>query len=128
LYSIFVPGITVRKATITDLDLVAPLFDAYRQFYRQPPDLELARQFLSERLQRGESIILLAALPDGSTAGVHVRQASGCPGLGEGTKDQREIERGGLQQDSLGDVATAAHMYSSQTAGLILMRSYRPQA
>ena len=53
---------------------------------------------------------------------VHVRQASGRPGLGEGTKDQREIERGGLQQDSLGDVATAAHMDSSQTAGLLLMR------
>jgi GNAT superfamily N-acetyltransferase len=40
------------------VDLVAPLFDAYRQFYRQAPDLEGARQFLLERLQRNESVIL----------------------------------------------------------------------
>jgi GNAT superfamily N-acetyltransferase len=35
--------------------LVAPLFDAYRQFYGQAPDLEGARRFLSDRLERGES-------------------------------------------------------------------------
>jgi GNAT superfamily N-acetyltransferase len=38
-------------------DLVAPLFDAYRQFYGQPPDLDGARRFLAERLGRGESVI-----------------------------------------------------------------------
>jgi GNAT superfamily N-acetyltransferase len=36
---------------------IAPLFDAYRQFYGQPPDFEGARQFLAERLGRGESVI-----------------------------------------------------------------------
>ena len=45
-------SITSEKA-----DLVAPLFDAYRQFYGQTTDLEGARQFLFERLQRGESVV-----------------------------------------------------------------------
>ena len=42
------------------MDLVAPLFDAYRQFYEQPPDLALARAFIGGRLERGESIVFLA--------------------------------------------------------------------
>ncbi|TBR39974.1 MULTISPECIES: GNAT family N-acetyltransferase [Dyella] len=52
--------ITVRQATIHDLDLVAPLFDAYRQFYKQPGDIDRARQFLAQRFQHHESVILLA--------------------------------------------------------------------
>jgi ribosomal protein S18 acetylase RimI-like enzyme len=52
--------ITVRVAMIEDVAVVAPLFDAYRQFYAQPPDLELARHFLEERLRGSESIIILA--------------------------------------------------------------------
>ena len=53
-------SIIVRQATIHDLDLVAPLFDAYRQFYAQPADLALSRRFLAERFQHAESVILLA--------------------------------------------------------------------
>jgi hypothetical protein len=30
--------ITVRQATTNDLELIVPLFDAYRQFYRKPAD------------------------------------------------------------------------------------------
>jgi len=52
--------VTVRTSTIEDLDTVAPLFDAYRQFYEQPTDLPASRQFLSERLARGESTVLVA--------------------------------------------------------------------
>lgn len=40
--------------------MLAPLFDAYRQFYHQAPDLALAQQFLAERLSRGESVVFLA--------------------------------------------------------------------
>jgi ribosomal protein S18 acetylase RimI-like enzyme len=54
----------LRKATPGDLDLVAPLFDAYRQFYRLPPDLALARAFLGERLRRDDSVVFLAAEPN----------------------------------------------------------------
>jgi len=50
----------IRRATVADLDLVAPLFDAYRQFYGCSPDLELARGFLGERLDRGESVVFVA--------------------------------------------------------------------
>jgi GNAT superfamily N-acetyltransferase len=50
----------IRQATPDDLDNLAPLFDSYRQFYEQPPDLALARSFLSERIDRSESVILVA--------------------------------------------------------------------
>jgi GNAT superfamily N-acetyltransferase len=62
-------SIGVRKATIADLDRLAPLFDAYRQFYRKPSDLELARRFLLHRFQHNESIIFLAERPDGPAVG-----------------------------------------------------------
>jgi ribosomal protein S18 acetylase RimI-like enzyme len=60
--------VTVRQATILDLDLIVPLFDAYRQFYRKPRDLGLARQFLLERFQHNQSIIFLA-FQNGAAAG-----------------------------------------------------------
>src|SRR5258708_23441989 len=63
------PEITVREATLTDLDALVPLFDAYRQFYRKPEDLALARRFLEERLQRHESIIFVALESDRSAVG-----------------------------------------------------------
>lgn len=53
-------SVTIRRAGTPDLDALAPLFDAYRQFYRQPPDLARAHDFLQQRLARGESVVLLA--------------------------------------------------------------------
>ncbi|MEO8043465.1 MAG: GNAT family N-acetyltransferase [Spartobacteria bacterium] len=50
----------IRQATLDDLDQLVPLFDSYRQFYKQPSDLALARSFLRERLTRAESVIFLA--------------------------------------------------------------------
>ncbi|MFL5496114.1 MAG: GNAT family N-acetyltransferase [Gemmatimonadales bacterium] len=52
--------LSVRQAGLEDLDLVAPLFDAYRQFYRQPHDLPVARAFLHARLTAGDSEVYLA--------------------------------------------------------------------
>jgi ribosomal protein S18 acetylase RimI-like enzyme len=52
--------VAIRHATESDLDAVAPLFDAYRQFYRQPSDIRRARDWLCERMQRGESMLLVA--------------------------------------------------------------------
>jgi ribosomal protein S18 acetylase RimI-like enzyme len=49
-----------RLATTSDLEVVASLFDAYRQFYAQAPDLALAKRFIRERLENHESVILLA--------------------------------------------------------------------
>lgn len=61
-------SLAIRRATLDDLDQIVPLFDAYRRFYEQPGDLQRARDFLHERLQHGESAILLADL-DGRVAG-----------------------------------------------------------
>ncbi len=57
---------TVRQATIEDLDVISPLFDAYRQFYRESADLDGARQFLLRRFEHNQSVIFLAF--DGSSA------------------------------------------------------------
>lgn len=51
---------TVRYASLDDLDLIAPLFAAYRVFYEQAYDLATARAFIAERLALRESVILLA--------------------------------------------------------------------
>jgi ribosomal protein S18 acetylase RimI-like enzyme len=51
---------SIRQATLEDLHVVAPLFDAYRQFYQQPQDLPLAHAFLQARLAAGDSVVYLA--------------------------------------------------------------------
>jgi len=53
-------ALSVRRAVAADLEIVADLFDQYRQFYHQPSDLELARRFIGERLEREESVLFLA--------------------------------------------------------------------
>ena len=52
--------ITISKVDITDLESLIVLFDAYRVFYEQSSDRELARQFLSDRLNNAESTIFIA--------------------------------------------------------------------
>jgi ribosomal protein S18 acetylase RimI-like enzyme len=52
--------LTIRIATLNDLDAVANLFDTYRQFYEQEPDLNLATEFIRARMQANESVILMA--------------------------------------------------------------------
>ena len=54
------PHVSVRQATAADLPLLVPLFDAYRQFYGFPRDLEGARRFLRQRFEHDESVIFLA--------------------------------------------------------------------
>jgi ribosomal protein S18 acetylase RimI-like enzyme len=51
---------TTRLAALDDLDAIAVLFDAYRQFYQQSADLPRARQFIRERLQRNDSVLIVA--------------------------------------------------------------------
>jgi len=59
----------VRIATSVDVDRVAPLFDAYRQFYGLPSDHALCRQYLAERLGRDESVVLIAEDASGAVSG-----------------------------------------------------------
>lgn len=61
--------LSTRLASLDDLDTVAPLFDAYRQFYAQAPDLAGARRFVEARLRNGESFVLLAETPTQGAVG-----------------------------------------------------------
>ncbi|WP_240778869.1 GNAT family N-acetyltransferase [Shewanella sp. SNU WT4] len=56
--------ITIRRAVCQDIKAIAPLFDAYRQFYECPPDLALAEDFIGKRLTSGESVIFVASQGD----------------------------------------------------------------
>jgi len=42
----------IFRAQIKNVDLIAPLFDAYRQFYNAPSNIEASRQFIFERLMK----------------------------------------------------------------------------
>ena len=52
--------LTVQRASIENVDIIAPLFDAYRQFYKQASDIEKAHAFIAERLENDESVIFVA--------------------------------------------------------------------
>ncbi len=62
-------NVKTRLAEVRDLDAVAALFDAYRQFYEMPADLALARRYLDERFQRRESVVLVAEDAQGALVG-----------------------------------------------------------
>lgn len=72
-YSVFMakPGPTgpVRLAGLLDVPRLAPLFDAYRQFYGQAPDAQAALDFLTQRQRARESLLLLAETAEGEAAG-----------------------------------------------------------
>lgn len=51
---------TIVKADVRQLQQIAPLFDQYRVFYKQPSDLAAASKFLEERFANDESVIFLA--------------------------------------------------------------------
>jgi len=61
--------ISIVRAERKHLDDLAPLFDGYRQFYGQRPDLAAARAFLGERIERDESVIYIAYADEGEAAG-----------------------------------------------------------
>jgi len=53
--------IEIIHASLEHVEVLTPLFDDYRQFYKQPSDLDSARRFLSKRLANKESVIFLAS-------------------------------------------------------------------
>lgn len=58
-----------RIASSKDIEAVALLFDAYRQFYQQDSDLVLATRFIRDRISKEESVIILAESADHSALG-----------------------------------------------------------
>jgi GNAT superfamily N-acetyltransferase len=53
-------NITVQAGELKHLPDLVPLFDAYRQFYKQASDLEGARAYLLDRLSHGEATVFIA--------------------------------------------------------------------
>jgi ribosomal protein S18 acetylase RimI-like enzyme len=51
---------TCRRATLADVDALAPLFDAYRQFYDCDPDEPAASAWLRQNLEQHRAVIFLA--------------------------------------------------------------------
>ncbi len=52
--------ISIRKADVNHIPLIAPLLDQYRIFYEQNSDLAGAKRFLKERFLKNESVIFIA--------------------------------------------------------------------
>lgn len=50
----------IIRATTEQLDQLAPLVDAYRQFYKQPSDLNAVRAYVKERLTNNECVVFIA--------------------------------------------------------------------
>ena len=55
----------ITRVSFDHMDRLAPLFSGYRDFYEQEVDAEAEKNYLEERLERGECVIFLA-----SSAGV----------------------------------------------------------
>ena len=54
----------IVRASAADIPVLAPLFDQYRVFYKQPSDLEAATRFLNQRFSRNESVVFLARIQE----------------------------------------------------------------
>lgn len=61
--------IIVEKAEPKDVADIAPLFDAYRQFYDQPADTAKAQAYLTARLSNQDCVVYIARDDSGSAIG-----------------------------------------------------------
>jgi len=61
--------LNIFRANIDQLDSLAGLYDQYRQFYEQEPDLEACRVFLDKRIRKNESVIFAAQGDEGKLIG-----------------------------------------------------------
>ncbi len=62
-------SILIRPYESRDLHETARLFDLYRQFYEQSPDLSAAERFIRARTERAESVILVVDRAGGTLGG-----------------------------------------------------------
>ena len=60
--------LVIRQATVSDLDGLVPLFDGYRQFYRQASEPDRIQKFLLDRFEHNQSVIFVA-VKDGTAVG-----------------------------------------------------------
>lgn len=52
--------LNIVKAGLEELEQVATLFDLYRQFYQQDANIELATNYIEQRMKTDSSVIYLA--------------------------------------------------------------------
>ena len=52
-------NLIVREASVSDVSLISPLFDKYRQFYKCESNIERASKYLEARITKKESIIFI---------------------------------------------------------------------
>lgn len=52
----------IKKINLSEVDLVAGLYNNYRIFFNQPSDINLAHKFISRRLQHNQSVIFIALI------------------------------------------------------------------
>ena len=57
--------VNVRSAVLNDLEPLSALLDGYRQFYKQPSNIQAARDFLDQRMGLGDSFILVSENSEG---------------------------------------------------------------
>jgi GNAT superfamily N-acetyltransferase len=57
-------GVEIKKIGVEEIESIAFLFDEYRQFYKQPPDIKAAVNFLNQRLGNNQSVVFIAYLDD----------------------------------------------------------------
>ena len=77
--------VSTRLSEARDLDAIAALFDAYRQFYEKPADLALARRYIIERFQRKETVVIVAENSAGGIVGFTQLYPAFCSVLAEKT-------------------------------------------
>jgi ribosomal protein S18 acetylase RimI-like enzyme len=56
--------LTIRQATIQDLPQIVPIFDSYREYFKQQKDPLVVEQFLFDKFEHLESVIFIAMKQD----------------------------------------------------------------
>jgi len=54
----------IVRANESHIPEISRLFDLYRQFYKCEPNIDLATQYISDRFNNGESVIVVAQAKD----------------------------------------------------------------
>ncbi|MGO3344750.1 MAG: GNAT family N-acetyltransferase [Marinomonas sp.] len=62
-------SISVKRATLENLNEVSELFNSYRVFYKQDSDLDLAVSFITDRLNNKDSVIFYSYDENGNALG-----------------------------------------------------------
>lgn len=61
--------VSIVKASKADIEKTSTLFDLYRQFYQQNPDLPLAKKYIGDKIKTDSSVIYLALDADKKAIG-----------------------------------------------------------